>query len=240
MQNRKFRCKIKGEFIVFIAESANVFTQNYYVSLHGTANSPLVTNFQPFSDFPQLAVFPQFTNFQPFHEAEEMRLGKIHAAPSFLLSLKIISFKIVFPFEIMESDSELWYAEGLLFECQECGTCCTGAPGYVWLSEEEIARIAARLELSVEEFEQHFVKDVGERKSLIEYLNGDCVFFDSFHRNCKIYTDRPAQCRTWPFWDSNLESNAAWEKISRGCKGCNQGKLFTLEEILERKNIREL
>ncbi len=139
-----------------------------------------------------------------------------------------------------ESDSKLWYEAGLRFECQECGSCCTGAPGYVWLSEDEMERIAERLGLTAAEFEQQYVKDVGERKSLIEYLNGDCVFFDTFHRNCRIYSDRPAQCRTWPFWSSNLESESVWENAARGCKGCGQGQLFTLEEILERKNIREL
>lgn len=137
-------------------------------------------------------------------------------------------------------EEKLWYADGLQFECQACGGCCSGAPGYVWLSEDEIERIADRCGLSVPDFEARFVREVGNRKSLIEYPNGDCVFYDRFHTNCKIYRDRPAQCRTWPFWSSNLESLEAWENASRTCKGCNQGRLFTLEEIQNRKNIREL
>ena len=42
------------------------------------------------------------------------------------------------------------------------------------------------------------------RRSLVEYANGDCVFFDSERRSCKVYALRPRQCRTWPFWESNL------------------------------------
>jgi len=133
-----------------------------------------------------------------------------------------------------------WYEEGLQFECQECGGCCTGAPGYVWVSEDEIERLADRFGISKEDFEAKFVREVGSRKSLIEYINGDCVFYDRFHTNCKIYRDRPIQCRTWPFWASNLKDEAAWENASRGCKGCNRGKLYTMEEIEERKNEREL
>ena len=35
-----------------------------------------------------------------------------------------------------------WYRDGLRFECTQCGKCCTGAPGYVWLTIPEIYRIA--------------------------------------------------------------------------------------------------
>ena len=36
-----------------------------------------------------------------------------------------------------------WYHEGLSFTCSQCGDCCTGAPGYVWVNNEEIAALAA-------------------------------------------------------------------------------------------------
>lgn len=133
-----------------------------------------------------------------------------------------------------------WYDAGLQFECQECGGCCTGAPGYVWVSEDEIECLADRFGLTKEDFEAKFVREIGTRKSLIEFINGDCVFYDRFHTNCKIYRDRPVQCRTWPFWDCNLKDEAAWENASRGCKGCNRGKLYTVEEIEARKNEREM
>ena len=32
-----------------------------------------------------------------------------------------------------------WYAAGLRFFCTQCGDCCSGAPGFVWVNEEEIA-----------------------------------------------------------------------------------------------------
>ena len=42
--------------------------------------------------------------------------------------------------DVLNSDSEAqpWYAAGLQFGCTECGNCCAGAPGYVWISTEEI------------------------------------------------------------------------------------------------------
>ena len=38
-----------------------------------------------------------------------------------------------------------WYDKGLRFSCSECGDCCTGAPGYVWVNKEEIAAIVGHL-----------------------------------------------------------------------------------------------
>ena len=40
---------------------------------------------------------------------------------------------------------EPWYADGLNFTCTQCGNCCTGGPGFVWISREEIVRLAAHL-----------------------------------------------------------------------------------------------
>jgi Fe-S-cluster containining protein len=93
--------------------------------------------------------------------------------------------------------------------------------------------------LEVAKFEKKYVRLIGIRKSLIEFANGDCVFFDNQRRCCKIYEARPRQCRTWPFWDSNLNSPEAWEETASRCPGCNRGKLVSFEEIeLQRQSRR--
>ncbi len=133
-----------------------------------------------------------------------------------------------------------WYENGLRFECSQCGDCCTGAPGWVWVNKKEIAAIAAEIgQDDIAQFEKDFVRDVGVRKSLKEFDNGDCVFFDSQARNCKVYHARPRQCRSWPFWDSNIKSEKAWQATCRACPGSGTGKLYQLEDIEEhRKQIR--
>src|SRR5262245_20446502 len=125
-----------------------------------------------------------------------------------------------------------WFREGLRFQCTQCGDCCTGAPGYVWVNEDEIAALAARVGLAVEEFESKFVRRVGSRKSLIEFENGDCVFFDNKARKCKVYEVRHRQCRTWPCCDSNINTPQAWKQTCEACPGSGHGKLYTLEEVL--------
>ena len=97
--------------------------------------------------------------------------------------------------------------------------------------------MARLLNLAVEEFEKRYVRRVGIRKSLIEFSNGDCVFFHSESRTCQVHEGRPRQCRNWPFWDSNLSSPGAWEQAAAHCPGCNRGKLVTLEKIEKQRNI---
>lgn len=132
-----------------------------------------------------------------------------------------------------------WYADGLKFTCSQCGDCCTGAPGYVWVNGDEIRAIAELRGETLEEFEAKFVRKLGIRKSLKEFANGDCVFFDSKTRKCGVYEARPRQCRTWPFWDSNLRNEEEWQRTCEVCPGSGQGKLYSLEDIeTQRKKVR--
>lgn len=129
--------------------------------------------------------------------------------------------------------AEVWYRGGLAFECTGCGNCCSGpGQGYVWIQDDEIARMAAALGMQdVDAFERQFVRRVGIRKSLVEYADGDCIFLDPESRGCMVYAARPVQCRTWPFWHSNLKSPKAWAQAAKGCPGCNRGPLYSLGAI---------
>jgi Fe-S-cluster containining protein len=135
--------------------------------------------------------------------------------------------------------SEPWYQDGLRFRCTRCGDCCTGAPGFVWVNNEEIAAIAEFRSEPVEHvFGLYTRPDDGER-SLREKANGDCVFFDRA-RGCTIYPVRPRQCRTWPFWDSNVQSPETWKRTCEVCPGSGQGDLIPAEEITRRLKVVRL
>ena len=132
--------------------------------------------------------------------------------------------------------SEPWYQDGLRFRCTRCGHCCTGTPGYVWVTPEEIEAIA---EYRGEKFEETYAvhtRPVGRERSLRERPNGDCVFYDR-QRGCTIYPVRPRQCRTWPFWESNVATPAAWERARAQCPGAGQGELIPAEEITRRLRV---
>lgn len=135
--------------------------------------------------------------------------------------------------------SKPWFEQGLQFTCTQCGDCCTGEPGFVWVDDEEIARLAAATGETVEEFCRKYVAQVGEDRTLRERDDGACVFYRK-GLGCIVYADRPKQCRTWPFWESNIRSKKAWERTTRTCPGAGQGKLFTAEEILAQSKIIKL
>lgn len=133
-----------------------------------------------------------------------------------------------------------WYHAGLKFECTQCGDCCTGSPGHVWVNNEEIAALATLLGTSVDEFEDQYVRRVGARKSLKEFPGGDCVLLDSQTRKCTVYGARPRQCRTWPFWDSNLKTPADWQHTCSVCPGSGKGKLHQLEAIEAQRQVMKV
>lgn len=127
-----------------------------------------------------------------------------------------------------------WFKEGLRFKCTGCGECCTGSPGYVWLTSAEAQAIAERLKLPFEEFLKKYTRRIGNRLSLIEQRRGDnydCVFLKD--KQCTIYDLRPKQCRTYPWWSENVESLKHWVEESVRCEGINHpdAPLISLEEI---------
>lgn len=128
------------------------------------------------------------------------------------------------------SAGQPWYSEGLRFSCTQCGKCCTGFEGYVWVNTAMIAEIASFLRISEEEMARRYVRRVGRRFSLIEKPNNDCIFWEH-GRGCTIYSVRPEQCRTFPFWPENLESPESWDEVAEECPGVNRGRHYERAEI---------
>lgn len=141
--------------------------------------------------------------------------------------------------KVIEDSSEKkpWYSQGLRFKCTGCGGCCTGAPGVVWVSDDEIADMAQYLKMTVQEFTRRYVRQMGERLSLKELANYDCIFLKE--RKCTVYGVRPKQCRTFPWWAYNLSSQEAWQEAAQHCEGIDHPEApliscETIEEELQR------
>ena len=122
--------------------------------------------------------------------------------------------------------------EGVRFQCQQCGACCSGAPGTVYMTEEEIKHIAAHLHASVDGLKTTYLYPFRDSYSAREEPNGDCIFFRN--GGCFIYPVRPEQCRTYPFWIRSFRSDKNWEETTRECPGIGEGPLFSHDEIEKR------
>ncbi|MFN0065440.1 MAG: YkgJ family cysteine cluster protein [Chlamydiales bacterium] len=124
------------------------------------------------------------------------------------------------------------YEKGLRFQCTECGKCCTGTPGYVWVSEKEIEEMTAFLGMDLPTFRKKYIRRIGQRYSLVESkITYDCVFLKN--KKCQLYKARPIQCRTFPFWPQNVRSEEAWEETARECEGINADAPLVPKEQIE-------
>jgi Fe-S-cluster containining protein len=143
-----------------------------------------------------------------------------------------------------------WYADGLKFTCSQCGNCCTGPPGYVYISREEIVRLSEFLKMTPEDVVEKYCRKVGGEFSLKEKRRGDlydCIFLveqktpgQVARQVCSVYPVRPLQCRTWPFWPENLRDTAAWDRAAKRCHGMNHGqRTFPLPQILSLKDAKD-
>ena len=129
-------------------------------------------------------------------------------------------------------DSDPWYKNGLHFKCTGCGKCCSGGPGYVWVTKEEIAAIASFLTMPLDLFVRKYIRQRDNRYALIEKKieNFDCIFLHD--KKCLIYPVRPRQCITFPWWTENLQSEESWNLTAKSCEGiCDTAPLFSYEEI---------
>jgi Fe-S-cluster containining protein len=119
-------------------------------------------------------------------------------------------------------DASVWYSQGLTFECTQCAHCCSGSPGYVWVTTDDMLNIAAHLRMSFDDFTRRYVRKVDHRYSLLEKFNYDCIFLarnGQGKTSCQIYPVRPMQCRTWPFWNENLKTAEDWQRAGGKCPG---------------------
>ncbi len=133
--------------------------------------------------------------------------------------------------EKTKKDNSFW-ADGIRFECQGSGKCCTsrGSYGFVYLTLEDRKRFAKFFKIPTASFTRQHCAKTGGHFHLKEFRD-DCRFLEN--KRCTVYEGRPTQCRTWPFWPENMNARA-WNKDVKGfCPGIGKGKLVSRDEIDE-------
>lgn len=132
----------------------------------------------------------------------------------------------------MSVELKPWWQEGIRFECQGSGKCCTshGEFGYVFLTLEDRQRIAKHLKISTRKFTMSHCEKLSGVWHLIENPNEpNCRFLDG--KACGIYEARPTQCRTWPFWPEVMDAKSWKKDVKQFCPGVGKGKLWSKDEI---------
>jgi len=103
------------------------------------------------------------------------------------------------------------------FNCQRCGHCCKGEGGII-LTSKDIARLAAHLAVTEDEFLARYAERVNGRTRLRTGGDEYCIFYDN---GCGVHPGRPDICRAWPFFRGNILDESSWEMIQEYCPGVN-------------------
>ncbi len=129
-----------------------------------------------------------------------------------------------------------FYDEGLRFECQGSGKCCTsrGNYGYVYVALADRRRFAKHFGMTTAAFTTKYCTKTDGWFHL-NFPEKDCGFLDG--KKCSVYDARPAQCRTWPFWPENMNAKAWKKEVASFCPGVGKGRLYSAREIEEQLKI---
>lgn len=104
--------------------------------------------------------------------------------------------------------------------CSRCDAkCCSGESGNIFFSKSEMSEISKFLNVSIDNFLSDFCRKDGYRYSIKEIKSGGeyrCIFLSE--NMCDIYSVRPEQCRTFPFW-SRFQNENNLEELQTECIG---------------------
>jgi Fe-S-cluster containining protein len=106
-----------------------------------------------------------------------------------------------------------------VFQCQQCGDCCSGRGG-IFVKPQAVEEMAALLSLPVEEFCRLYVEAsaMGPRLAIAD--NGFCVFMMEGNL-CRVHPVKPFICRQWPFLPILLVDPDELEHAKTACPGIN-------------------
>lgn len=135
--------------------------------------------------------------------------------------------------------NDVWYKDGVRFQCQGSGQCCVshGEYGFVYVTAADRKRMAKLRGIPTAEFTRKFcLKEEG----LFRLRDGEstdpkhpqakpCIFLTN--KRCSIYEARPTQCRTWPFWPETMSAKAWKKDVVQFCPGVGKGRVWPREEI---------
>lgn len=119
------------------------------------------------------------------------------------------------------------------FRCLRCGSCCRGE-STVSLTETEVSRISAFLNLPKEDFLKTYTTEVCRGRVEMKTVEGFCIFFDRTEHICKIHPVKPNRCKEWPFPQAIFSDEDNFRIIRDSCPALES---FSFEDIKVLKNL---
>lgn len=119
------------------------------------------------------------------------------------------------------------------FQCQPgCIKCCD-QKGQVYLSEDDILRLAAYLGVEPQAFEARYVYRTRNLRRLRKPPKSklQCPFLKE--DGCSVHPAKPTQCSTFPFWPEMVQDKEEWRRTGRWCPGIGKGELIQISVARE-------
>jgi hypothetical protein len=117
------------------------------------------------------------------------------------------------------------------FQCQAgCIRCCE-AKGFVYLTPEDIARLAEHLGISRAEFRRRYLCGSPGLLRFRKLRHKQCPFL--LADGCSVHEVKPLQCSSFPYWPELLAKASERREAAQYCPGMNKGPLVNIEHARE-------
>jgi uncharacterized protein len=114
----------------------------------------------------------------------------------------------------------------LRFACQPGCTKCCNVRGFVYITENDLQRMANYIGVTLKEFEKAYVIRFKHVLRLRKPKPSQCHFLTE--NGCSVHPVKPVQCRLYPFWPELVENRANWQAERAMCPGIGKGELVQI------------
>lgn len=114
----------------------------------------------------------------------------------------------------------------LRFACQPGCTKCCNVRGFVYITENDLQRMANHIGVTLKEFEKAYVIRFKHVLRLRKPKTSQCHFLTE--NGCSVHPVKPVQCRLYPFWPELVENRANWQAERAMCPGIGKGELVQI------------
>ena len=112
------------------------------------------------------------------------------------------------------------------FQCQPgCIRCCE-QKGHVYVTPEDITRLAAHTGLSRAEFQRKYLCGTAPLLRFRKPRGKQCAFLTT--TGCSVHAIKPLQCRSFPYWPEILDKPSERKEIAAYCPGMGRGPLINI------------
>jgi uncharacterized protein len=107
------------------------------------------------------------------------------------------------------------------FECQRGCVACCEQKGNVYVTREDIARLAEHLGISRAEFRRRYLCGSAPLLRFRKQRHKACPFL--LPGGCSVHEVKPLQCSSFPFWPELLHSASERREAKKYCPGLGKG-----------------